>query len=379
MLTAFSFLVVIGLVVVSHEFGHFMAAKLSGMKVRRFSVGFGPAILSKKWGETVYALAWFPIGGFVDIVGLDPEEQDAPDGFNSKPIVQRFTVLLSGALMNIALALLVFWTIGRLFGVAVDSQPVVEKVVRTEAQRSGLLPGDRILTVNGQPVSKVSQIRQAIQTDQDGEVDMQVLRNGSTIPLLVYTRREKQTFLTDQVQEGQRAIVSMTLPHWDETGLHLATFKLVEQHVAVVGISFRTSTRPAGFLEGITDGLQRTFNATVLVFASLKVMLLGQVPLSQVKGPVGIVEMVGEAARAGPYAFLSGLAMISINIGILNIIPFPALDGGRLAFLTLEAIRRRPLDRKKEAYLHLVGFAILILLIVAITVNDILQLFHPQK
>lgn len=379
MLTAVSVLVVLGLVVVSHEFGHFIAAKWSGMRVRRFSVGFGPPIISRKWGETVYSVAWFPIGGFVDIVGLDPQEQDVADGFNSKPISRRFAVLLAGALMNILLALLVFSVIGKMFGVAVESQPVVEKVIRAQAEESGLLPGDRIVAVNGQPVSDVAQIRQAIQAAQDGRLGMQVERGGNTFSLAVKAKREKQTFLTDELEKGQRLIASMTLPHWDDTGLHLSAFSLVEQEIAVVGISFHALTRPAGFLEGISDGLKRTFNATVLVFASLKVMILGEVPLSQAKGPVGIVQVVGEAAHAGLYAFLSGLAMISVNIAILNIIPFPALDGGRLALLSIEAIRRRPLDRKKEAYVHLVGLAILILLIVAITINDLLQLFHPGK
>jgi regulator of sigma E protease len=379
MLTAVSFLVVVGLVVVFHEFGHFVTAKLSGMKVRRFSVGFGPPIVSKKWGETVYSLAWFPIGGFVDIVGLDPEDQDAPGGFNSKPIGRRFAVLISGALMNAVLALIVFWIVGRAFGIVVATKPVVDKVVLPEAQEAGLTPGDRILSVNGQAVTDVSQIRQTIQTDQDGRVEMQVARDGAVIPLTINGRREKQTFFTDEVLPGQKLMATTSVPQWDETGLHIRTFKLVEQEVTVVGISFQAVTRPATLFEGVTGGLERTFNTTTVVLVSLKTMLLGQVPLSQVKGPIGIVQLVGEAAHAGIYAFLSSLAMISINIGILNIIPFPALDGGRLALLTFEAVRRRPLDRKKEAYVHLIGFAILLVLILAITVNDILHLLHGQQ
>jgi len=378
MLTAISFLVVLGLVVVFHEFGHLVAAKLSGMRVRRFSIGFGPTIVSKKWGETIYGIALVPLGGFVDIAGLDPEDQDTPDGFNSKPISRRFAVLISGALMNIVLALLVFWTVGRLSGVVVEGAPVVKEVVFPEARQAGLLPGDRIVSVNGQATGTPTQVRQVILTSADGKIEMQVVREGTIVPLHVNARVEKQSFFTDQYPPGRNVLATMKVLHWDEEGLHFKTFKLVDQ-VVVVGISFRVAMRPARFLEGVSDGLRTTFNTTTMVISGLKLMVFGKVPFSQVKGPVGIVQMVGEAARAGISTFLLSLAMISVNIAILNIIPFPALDGGRLALLVVEAIRRRPLDRKKEAYVHLVGLAILILFILAITVNDIRQLLHLQK
>jgi regulator of sigma E protease len=346
MLTFIASVFVFGLLIFFHEFGHFIVAKMVGIKVNEFSLGFGPKILSVAGGETAYNLRLFPLGGFVSMAGMDPneetDEKDIDRGFNKKNIWQRIAVIFSGPFMNFFLAALLFAVIFAFQGQPVPSSGtgIGDVVPGYPAAIAGLTAGDRIVSVDGIAVDKWDALVILINDRPEKDIAVVVLRDGS-----------------EQLVE-MKAIRG-------EDGLGKIGIYPAEEYVKI------------GPLQSISLGIQWTAAFTVVIMEFISKMIFGQVP-ADMGGPVRIVSEIGAAAQIGFLMLLKLAAILSLNLGLFNLFPIPALDGSRILFLVWEKIRRRPVDPVKENFIHLVGFGLLMLLMLIITYNDILKIFFAK-
>ncbi len=348
MTTFFASVFVFGLLIIIHELGHFMVAKLVGIKVYEFSLGFGPKLASIGKGETAYNLRAIPLGGFVRMAGMDPKEEldekDQERSFSKKTVGQRAGVIFAGPLMNFILAVLLLAIVLALQGQPVPSSGtgVGEVLPGYPAQEAGIIAGDKIVAIDHRPVDKWANMVETINERPGETISITVIRDG--------IQREFEV----------KTVVS------NESGMGMIGIYPEEDYVKI------------GIYQSIVLGVKWTVNITVLILDFLSKMIIGQAP-ADVGGPVRIVSEIGKAAQVG-FPFLLRLsAFLSINLGLFNLLPIPALDGSRILFLGWEKVRGRPVDPVKENYIHLIGFGLLLLLIVIITYNDILNVFMPDK
>lgn len=328
-----------GVLIFIHEFGHFITAKLSGVRVNEFALGMGPVIWKFRKGETQYALRLFPIGGFVSMEGED-ESSEEEGSFTKARIWNRILIIISGALMNLLLGFL-------LLLVVVSQQNAIgtTSIARFEdnATSSKMLQvDDQILKINGSSVHIDYDILYTMMRDSDGAVDMVVLRDKQKVTL------EGVPFSTETMEDGT---VTTTLD-----------FKVYGKEKTVGSV-----LRQSFFYTG---------TVAKLVWTSLIDIVTGKFGINQLSGPVGVASAVGQASSMGLSSFLMLAAFITINLGVFNLLPVPALDGGRLLFLLIEAVRGKPINPKYEGYVHALGFILLIGLMVVVTFNDILRLFR---
>ena len=347
LVTAAAIALAFGLIVFFHEAGHFVAARLSGMAVHEFSIGFGrPLLFWVKRGETQYSFRLWPFLSYVRVAGMEPGE-DHPQGFDKKSRLAQAFVLVMGCLMNFVLAVGIYIVMGTVVGLAVPEPRVHEVMPDTPAARAGLLPGDELLGVGGETGLSVDEIRQAIQDHPGKPLDLVIERAGETMTISI----------TPMVEEAYE----------------LKGLRIQKVPIGLIGIRFDFTRKKAGIGESIVLGFRQTIAMIQLQAAGLVGMFTRQVP-ADVMGPVGVVHtMYGEARSSWP-EFLSMFAMISIAIGFLNLMPIPPLDGSRLAIVVIEAIRRKPFDKQKESLVHLIGFGLLLALVVVLTYKDILRI-----
>ncbi len=348
LITLISFIIVIGVLTLVHEFGHFITARRSGIVVDEFALGMGPMLFNRTVGETRYQVNLFPIGGYVKIAGMDGEEDDRANGFNSKPLSRRMMVIVAGSVMNLLLAALVFIILGMVGGRPVGVLPVVDRVIAASpADHAQIKRGDKILGVDGRRFDTTAQITRYISARPGKKVVLLIERNRSEQQVVLKTE-----VYSGSVQEGE---------------------KIVKKDIGRIGVVFKVLTRPMGFSESLSVGIVQTYELTKDIIKSLYWLMTFRVPVDAVSGPVGIARIVGDAARTGGImSLLFWLAALSANVGVFNLLPLPALDGGRLAFLILEALRGgRKIDPKKEGLVHLVGLVLLLALIAAITLREI--------
>lgn len=318
-----------------HELGHFTFAKLFKVKVNEFSMGMGPKLFSRQKGETQYSWRLFPIGGYVSMEGEDEESEDER-AFNKKPCWQRIVIVVAGALVNIFLGLiLVAITLGisdnlsgtnYIHSFRVDTQQV--------AEYNGLKSQDKVIKVDGRRVLYYTDVMYLL-SRTDGKADFVVERDGEKLEL-------------DDVQ-------------------------INESQIIILGVDKSLGTMFA-------DTFKQSASICRMVWLSLFDMVTGKYSINDVSGPVGVVDFVSDAAqesvKTSDYTgLLTMMSLITINIGIFNLLPLPALDGGRLFFLFIELIRRKPINQKYEAWVHGAGMVLLLLFMVAITFKDIYTLF----
>ncbi len=331
-LTIISFVFVFGLMVVCHELGHFALAKFNGIIVNEFSIGIGPKLYSLGKGETTYSIRAFPIGGYIKMEGED-EDTSNPRGFTNQSPLRRLSVIAAGPLMNFILAIVLLSVIAFSFGFPIN---MVETVYEgNPAYSAGVQSGDKIIQINDTAVERWDTVGETIR-DSEGDITMTVLRGNDEI-FLVMTPIEEET-------TGRR----------------------------VVGI---VPAMEKSVLRSIQYGASQTAFIFKSIFSFLGDLVSGGEVAGEVIGPVGIIGVVGEAARTGFQSLLFVAAYLSVNLGIINMLPFPALDGGRLIFILLEIIRGKPVSPEKEGFVHFVGFAILMALMVFILFKDLTSLF----
>ena len=340
-ITIISALIIYGLVITIHEFGHFITAKLSGIKVNEFSIGMGPKIISREKGETQYSLRAFPIGGFVSMEGEDEDSEDERS-FNNAPVGNRILVSVAGAAMNLLLGFIVMLIFTCSEDVISSRTIYGFQVENSVTEASGLQAGDTILAINGRRMYCADDISYELLRVEDGSADMTVLRDGKKVEL------ENVQFEQTTYEDGTQGIV-----------IDFIVYGVQKNFSNVIRYSFLSSI-----------SLARQ------VFISLVDLITGRAAINQLSGPVGIISVISTVASYRSIStMLRLLALITINLGIFNLLPVPALDGGRLFLLLFEAITKKRLDTKYEAIVNLVGFALLIGLMLFVTYNDITRLF----
>ncbi|HVS07556.1 MAG TPA: M50 family metallopeptidase [Candidatus Dormibacteraeota bacterium] len=337
-------IIIFSLLVIVHESGHFFTAKLARIKVEQFSVGFGPQLLGWQRGETLYAVRAIPLGGFVKLAGMDGSMDAGPRSFNAHPLWQRFIVIVAGSAFNLALPVLIFFGVYTTVGAAQVQTPIAVSAVDsgTPASNAGLQSGDVIRSVNGRSINKFDDLRSALDAAKDTPVTVVVDRGGQPVTLTI----------TPKLDPASGSYI---------LGFHPAISTWKPGPVDAAGMALRDT---GDSIVGIVGGIYQL--ATDKKLGGL----LGPRGL---EGPVGIVKTTAKAAQAGPLSLVGVIALLSLSLGLANILPFPALDGGRAAFLVLELVRGRPVDPAREQVVHYVGLALLFGLIGLVTYNDLLR------
>lgn len=336
MLTILAAIFVFGVLVTVHEFGHFITAKLTGMRVDEFAIGFGPKLYQQKDGDTLYSLRAIPLGGYNKIAGMDPDDPVEPNAFNSKPIPARMLVILAGALMNFILPIILFSGIFMVEGrLQLVNEPVLGTVVdEMAAARAGLKAGDRIVTIDGKNVETWTDVVLNLRKAGTEEVTLTAERNGVL-----------QTY-------------KMT-PMFDK-----------DAGRPLIGVSPKFSKESLGFFGSIKEGFIYTKNIGLSMVSGLYRIVSGNAP-ADVAGPIGVAQMAGQVAEKGLLPLMNFVAFLSINLGVINLLPLPALDGGHFVLLLLEALRGKPLGGKAMTNIQMVGVALILALTVFSTFKDI--------
>lgn len=345
-------LVLLGVLITVHEFGHFAAARLCGIPVKEYSIGFGPKLVQWKSQkhETVFSIRPIPLGGYCMFYGDTDDDPDGtkmkddPRNYNNAAVWKRMLSVFSGPLMNFVLALVVAVALMGLYGVAASTPFVADVAAGQPAETAGLLAGDVFVNVRGQDMTNATtmDVSNAIGDISGGQtVEMTILRNGEEMDFAiqpVYNETEGRYMIGISIQQGYQDLPGgMVLP---------AAWNLCKEA------------------------------ATVILDALGKLVTTGE-GLDQTAGPVGVVQMVAEQTRQGGleiYLYLT--VIISINLGLMNLLPIPGLDGSRLIFMAIEAVRRKPVSQKVESMIHLAGYALLLALMLFFTFKDVLRIFQ---
>ncbi len=358
MLTAIIFIIVIGVLVLVHEFGHFVFAKRAGMRVDEFGFGFPPRMIGWKRGETIYSINWIPFGGFVKIMGEDGDTR-GPRSFASGTFAQRFLVIVAGVVMNFLLAAVLLMIvnsfglrIGLIEGKTGSARDIKVQIVgispNSPAASAGLQPLDAIVSyISGGQAIKIQstkEVQDTISGHLGQPVTLGIERGGSVI--------EKTLTPRAHPPEGEGAVgISLAL-----TGE--VTYPWYES-----------------IWRGISDAAFLTIATVKGYYSLLKTLFVHGTLIADVSGPIGIASLTGQAARVGVNYLLQFVAMISINLAVLNIIPFPALDGGRALLLIIEKVKRSPVHKNVEMALNMAGFYLLIALMLYVTYKDVSKFF----
>jgi len=342
-----AFLGVLALLIIAHELGHFSTAKAFGIKVEEFGLGFPPRLFKIKRGETLYSLNAIPLGGFTKLAG--EEDPKVRGSFAGKSIGTRLIVLSAGSIMNLLLPIFLF-SIAFMIPHNVVIEPTVVAVVNpgSPAASAGIEVGDTILEVDGKAINNFSELHRYTRLNLGQEITVVVEHSDST---------------TEEVQ---------LIPRWKPPENEGAMG--IERDVEFALANRTTASQHYPFWEAIPMGVSECIEIFVLIKNEVLSWIIGATP-PQVTGPVGIAQITGEAAKAGVSPLLELTGFISINLGIINLLPLPALDGGRIAFVLLEWVRRgKRIAPKTEGLVHLIGFAMLIALILVITYQDIIRI-----
>ena len=335
---------IFSLLVIIHESGHFFTGKLFGIKVEQFSVGFGPKLFGVQRGETLYAVRGVPLGGFVKLAGMDGSTDAGPRGFNAHPLWQRFIVIVAGSAFNLILPVFIFTGVFMSVGIPQVKTPIEIGSVDpgTPAASAGLESGDVIVAVSGHAIVQFQDLPNALDASKGKPVPVEIRRAGQVMTLTIAPK-------LDQASGGY-----------------------------ILGFHPAAVTYKPGPPEAFADGVKETGGAIVGIVGGIYQLatnksLGGLLGPNGLEGPVGIVKTTARAAQAGALSVIGVVALLSLSLGLANILPFPALDGGRAAFLVLELVRGRPVDPAREQVVHYVGLALLFGLIGLVTYNDVLR------
>jgi regulator of sigma E protease len=349
-----SFLLVLGILIFVHEFGHFLFAKLFKVRVLKFSLGFGNKLIGKQWGETEYLISAFPLGGYVKMYGEQPDEEVAEDekavSFSHKTVGQRFWIVFGGPLFNLLFAVLVFWLMFVSVGMPdlMDSTKIGQINPGSAAERAGLKQDDIVLSINGKEMKVWEQVSETIRTSGGKPVELRI-RRGS----------EELTIAATPVRDIVKNIFGEPTE---------------ERYLLGMSRSEEVVYKKVSLLESVKLALEHTWSMIVLTIMGLVKMLQRVIPASELGGPIRIAEIAGEQFKAGWINLIHFTGLLSVNLGILNLLPIPILDGGHLVFLGIEAIRRKPMGEMALMRAQQVGMALLGTLMIFVFYNDIARL-----
>ena len=380
MVTAIVTIVVFLVMITLHEFGHFASAKLLGVKVLEFSVGMGPSIVKHNGKKTQYSLRLLPIGGYCRLEGEDGESAD-PEAFSNQKLWKRFIIVASGAIINILLGFAIFAVVVKMMSPIATN--TVEKIdERSYLSEAGVRAGDRIIEINGHKISLYNDI--GLYT---GEFD----ENTESAEIAVKRGREK-------IKLSVKPSLSETTVTYGETGAEISdTVNGISENYIInynendvpeeyIGKSYSEKRYIIGFearREEITAAnvlpfaWKYTGYVIKSIFSAIRDMISGKMGLNNLSGPVGVASVIGEAVNSGKNSLLNILfivAALTVNLGIFNLLPLPALDGGRLFFMIIELIRRKPIPPEKEGMVHTIGLVLLLVLAAAVCYSDIMKL-----
>jgi len=343
----------LGVLIVFHEFGHFLLAKLSGVGVITFSVGFGPKLWVRKMGETEYALSAFPLGGYVKMVGEDPDQEvqpgDLEKSFAHKSLLKRIAIVVAGPGFNLLLAVLLLMVVYTFYGVPVMSTQVSGVEKGSPAEKAGIVKGDRIVALDGKTVEQWEELSGGIKASGGKALELQIRRGSETLNVTVQpTQKEGKNIFGERKDD------------W------------------MIGIGSQVSIEKGNPGLAIVRAFYQTYDYSKLTLLAFYKMILGDVSPRNIGGPILIAQMAGQQAQEGLGSFLAFLAVLSINLGVLNLLPVPVLDGGHLLFFLVEAVIRKPVAVKYREMAQQVGICLLALLMVYAFYNDIVRFFEKQ-
>lgn len=356
MITILATVFVLGILIFVHETGHFLSAKLFRIRVDRFSLGYPPRMIGKKIGETDYCISWIPFGGYVKIAGMVDESFDKkqfmkkpePWEFRAKPWIQKVIVVAAGSLMNIGLAFFIFAAATWFHGIEeISPSAVVGEVIESKpADQAGIQSGDRIIRIGGQDVDTWENMAEIIHNAPEEPITIEWLRDGTLFSAEVTPQKEKIL--------GRGEI----------------------EEVGLIGIGPVVTNRRSGFFEALFYGGRTTYYLGKLVLVSFWKLITGEESIRSLAGPVFIAKIAGESAKSGFETLIGFLALLSVNLGILNLFPIPVLDGGHLVFLFVEGIIRREIPVKVKMIVQQVGMVLILGIMIFVIYNDIIRIFQ---
>lgn len=350
-MTFLSAIILLGLIIFVHELGHFLSAKLMGVKVLKFSLGFGPKLISKRYGDTEYLISSIPFGGYVKMLGESSgeelQEEEKVFAFNYQPVWKRFIIVFLGPLFNLLFAIVIFVFVFS-YGIPVLLPEVGDVLPQSPAERAGLMKGDTVVSIDSSQITQWDEMTNIIHNSPGRSLNLKIKRKSEIITLSVIPEKKRIQDLFGQGKE-----------------------------VGLIGIkpSGKTFTKKSDFTESVTNSVSRTWEIAVLTVVSIVKLIQRVIPMNTIGGPILIIQMAGEQASLGILNFFIFMAIININLGVLNLLPIPILDGGHIFFLGIEAIRRKPLEERFITVAQRIGLAIILLIMVFALYNDLIRIF----
>ena len=348
----FAFIIVLGILISFHELGHFLVARLFGVGVEKFSIGFGPKIFGKRIGNTDYCVSAIPLGGFVKMVGEDPNADISPDdisvSFTHKHVFKRILIVAAGPFFNLFLAMIIFFGIFQIYGTFILEPSIGEVKENSPAFRGGLETGDRILAINEIPLERWEDMAKIISESNGDELVLHIQRNESI--LVANVKPELITTKNIFGEDFQRYVIGITS-------------------------SGDGSIKELNFFQAFSESIIQTYNISKLTIVSIVKLIQGAISTKTLGGPLMIAQMAGQQAEEGISNLLFFIALLSINLAIINFLPIPVLDGGHLVFFFIEAATGRPVNVKFREIAQQVGIFILVMLMIYVFYNDITRMF----
>jgi len=341
-----AFIVVFSAVTLAHEFGHYYFSRRAGIKILELGIGFGPRLYGFKNRDMLYTLNLIPLGGFIRIAGIDPGEENKDDrytkeeSYTSKRPLQKFLSVFGGPLFNILMAFVIFYVMFVFTGVPKDiSNEIATVVPGSVAAKAGIQPGDKVIALSGNKVGKMTEAVETIHKSAGKTLVLMIDRKGKTLKVSAAPQLNKKL------------------------------------KIGLLGISMKPLYFRTDPFSALYQSVEQVVGTSIVILYTLGLLIIGKISLFDLAGPVGIAQFTGQVAGEGIIPLLSFTAFLSINLGLANLLPIPALDGGRIVFIIIEGIRRKAMDINLENRIHQVGFNVLLALMAIVTAHDIFRIF----